>query len=110
MNAYVADIIGPAFSAKDFRTWGGTVAALKSLAGGHKQAEAMDHAAETLGNTRAVARSSYVAPSVLDSHDSGQLQEVWKRSRTTKWLSRAESATEKVLLSINDNLSPPTGG
>lgn len=110
LNTYVADIIGPAFSAKDFRTWGGTVVALESLAGGNKPAKALDNAAETLGNTRAVARSSYVAPGVMDWHDSGQLQEVWKRSRTTKWLTRAESATEKVLLSINESLSPSTGG
>lgn len=54
-------------------------------------------AAEALGNTRAVARSSYVAPQVVAAATSGELQELWASSRTSRWMSRAEQTCRKVL-------------
>ncbi len=97
LNSYIAEVIGPAFTAKDFRTWGGTVTAARALLEGEDEVRAFDHAAEALGNTRAVARSSYVAPAILDAHESGQLQELWTSCRSSKWLDRSESCVEKVL-------------
>ncbi|MEG9226778.1 DNA topoisomerase IB [Aeromicrobium sp. Sec7.5] len=80
VNAYVADVLGPGFTAKNFRTWRGTVIAARSLAladattaTARKRAvsAAMKETAEHLGNTPAVARSSYVDPRVVDLFEQG---------------------------------------
>jgi DNA topoisomerase IB len=77
INGYLRDISGIEMTAKDFRTWHGTVAAAVSLcvAGDCKTATArkkaaaaaMRAAASILGNTPAVARASYVDPRLLDT-------------------------------------------
>ena len=82
---HLRELTGKGVSAKDFRTWGGTVRALAVLAAtpaaeqasarDSQRLEAVDAAAEVLGNTRAVARSSYVHPTVLDAHGSGAIPE-----------------------------------
>lgn len=97
LNTWIAGIIGPAFTAKDFRTWGGTVAAATAIVDGKSGTEVFDHAAEALGNTRAVARSSYVAPAIPTMDE--QLLDAYSRSRRGRWLSRVESAVEKTLRS-----------
>ena len=99
--------MGDGITAKHFRTWGGTVVATASLAlgdppEGRKSGEravlaAYDIAAEVLGNTRAVCRSCYVHPAIPDAYLSGELHDVWKRSRKTAGLSRSERTTLKLL-------------
>ena len=101
VNRMIAEIVGPAFTTKDFRTWGGSRAALEARLDGADSVEAVDAAAEVLGNTRAVARASYVHPVVLDA-DIDVLEEGWRRSRTTEWMSRSDRALAKILRS-----SPP---
>lgn len=81
INDYVREQTGGAFTAKDFRTLHGTVAAAVSLArhGPEKArsartkavAQAMRDAAEVLGNTPAIAKKSYVDPRVVDHYDGG---------------------------------------
>jgi DNA topoisomerase-1 len=77
INAYVKEQVGGEVSAKDFRTWHGTVIAAVALAGANAGATsatarkravsaAMKQVAEYLGNTPTVARSSYVDPRVID--------------------------------------------
>jgi DNA topoisomerase IB len=77
INAYVKEQVGGEVSAKDFRTWHGTVIAAVALAGASAEAttatarkravaSAMKQVAEYLGNTPTVARSSYVDPRVID--------------------------------------------
>jgi DNA topoisomerase-1 len=83
VNAYLRVASGRRISAKDFRTWSGTLICALALAkqppaesqrGLRRQiAEAMREAAKALGNTPAVCRSSYVHPGVLDAHGSGEL-------------------------------------
>ena len=83
VNAYLKRASGRRVSAKDFRTWGGTLICAVTLAKeppaeserGRKQqiADAMREAAKALGNTPAVCRSSYVHPGVLTAHGSGDL-------------------------------------
>lgn len=83
VNAYLHDISGEGFTAKDFRTWAGTVLAARSLRDlGPFQNEttmkanivtAVDAVAERLGNTRAVCRSSYIHPAVLLGYEQGKL-------------------------------------
>lgn len=83
INDYLREISGIAMTAKDFRTWHGTVAATVSLmradgrtsATARKRAvaQAMRDAAGILGNTPAVARSAYVHPRVVDVFVNGDL-------------------------------------
>jgi DNA topoisomerase-1 len=107
VNAYLRERTGAAVTAKHFRTWGGTCAAVAALAvcrpgTTKKEMEAqvlaaIDVAACVLGNTRAVCRSSYVHPAILDAHRSGELLEAWKRARATERSSRAERTALAVL-------------
>lgn len=83
LNAYVKEVMGQEFTAKDFRTWAGTLVAAVKLADlgateDLKAAEknvvrAVDAVAERLGNTRAIARSSYVSPRVIDHYLEGSV-------------------------------------
>lgn len=101
VNDRLRSMGGPDATAKTFRTWGGTVVAVEALArrsGPRDEAvviEAVDAAAEALGNTRAVCRACYVAPRVLDSAD--RLDAAWRSSRSGRWRSRAESVAAKLL-------------
>lgn len=82
INGYVRDRTGGEFTAKDFRTLHGTVAAAIALAKAGPQksesarkrtvAQVMRDVAEVLGNTPAVARSSYVDPRLVDHFDHGR--------------------------------------
>lgn len=81
INNYLKSITAPEFSAKDFRTWGGTLLTSVELAelGRAENAaqlkknilRAVKKVAETLGNTPTVCRSSYVHPTVFKSYESG---------------------------------------
>jgi DNA topoisomerase-1 len=81
VNAYLRAIAGAEFSAKDFRTWAGTVLAalaLRELAAFETKAQAkknlvaaIERVAERLGNTPAVCRKCYIHPVVLQSYLDG---------------------------------------
>jgi DNA topoisomerase-1 len=77
INAYIKDMVGGEVSAKDFRTWHGTVIAAVALAQANETArtlsarkralsEAMKEVSSYLGNTPSVARKSYVDPRLID--------------------------------------------
>jgi DNA topoisomerase-1 len=83
INAYVKEVTGGDFSAKDFRTWSGTVLAAVALAvsgpaatgskTSRKRAKtrAIKEVSRYLGNTPAVCRASYIDPRVFDRFDRG---------------------------------------
>jgi DNA topoisomerase IB len=82
INAYIKEITGDDFSAKDFRTWSATVLAAIALGvsgavakspTGRKRAvnRAVSEVAHYLGNTPAVCRASYIDPRVIDAYHSG---------------------------------------
>jgi DNA topoisomerase-1 len=83
VNAYLREISGADVTAKDFRTWAGTVLAFRALRaldpGGDERAarrnvvEAVKFTSDRLGNTPAVARRSYVHPAVLEAYLEGSL-------------------------------------
>jgi DNA topoisomerase-1 len=83
VNSHVRSLTGGAFTAKDFRTLRGTIMAAEALARigtvdtakDRKRAEtlAVRATAEALGNTPAVARSSYIDPAVFTAYDRGEL-------------------------------------
>lgn len=82
LNEYIGEYLGEEFTAKDFRTWGGTLIAAVALAehgdaGSEAEAErvvsaVMRRVGERLGNTPSVARSSYVSPAVVEQYLEGR--------------------------------------
>jgi DNA topoisomerase-1 len=84
VNDYIKEISGGDFTAKDFRTWNGTVLAMRFLrvcekpasvtAGKRQVSTAIKSVAHELGNTPAVARKAYVHPVVLNAYLEGYLE------------------------------------
>jgi len=85
INEYIKEIMGEKFSAKDFRTWAGTIicacalarvgteAIEKGAARKRKVVAAIKETAEMLGNTPAVCRSSYINPAIINSFEKGKI-------------------------------------
>ena len=87
INEYIKEVMGESFSAKDFRTWAGTLVCACALARDGKDlppptsaraikkrmVEAIKETSEVLGNTPAVCRSSYVCPDILHSFEQGRV-------------------------------------
>lgn len=105
VNAYLKEISGEDVTAKDFRTWAGTVLALTALRA-FEQAEslseakrnlvrAIDAVAGVLGNTRSVCRKSYIHPAILDSYVNGGLG-----VRSPRRLARGLRPEEDACLSL----------
>jgi DNA topoisomerase IB len=115
LNAYVAEHLGEGFTAKDFRTWGGTLTAAILLAEHdppESEAEAkrvlasvMRRVGNELGNTAAVARASYVSPAVVEQYRAGITLARFhpdgnrRLSATQRGLSRDERALLSLLRS-----------
>lgn len=111
INQYIKEITGNDFTAKDFRTWGGTLEALRQFAACFKTQEGsskakteilvLDCVAKKLGNTRAVCKSSYVYPLLLEAHKNDALQKWLKQVSTlTHQTDKILESDEKVLLSF----------
>jgi DNA topoisomerase-1 len=111
VNDYIRSLTDEDFTAKDFRTWCGTVAALTAIIeNGVPEGDAkkkvvavLDKVSEQLGNTRTVCKKYYVHPSLLEMYEGGKLE---------KWLSKKEndsssetslSPVEKTLVNILEN-------
>lgn len=118
VNAYLREIAGEEFTAKDFRTWAGTVlasAALRELETFDSQAAAkrnivaaVEKVAARLGNTKAVCRKCYIHPAVLNAYLDGNLvqtlnQRAADMARSITKLRPEESA---VLALIQRRLAP----
>ncbi|WP_410220729.1 DNA topoisomerase IB [Pedobacter sp.] len=94
INQYIREITNDYFTAKDFRTWGGTLEAMRQLAICSREnpeistkklvVNALDCVAAKLGNTRAVCKSAYVYPVLLEAFERGDLQRYLKRISLTK--------------------------
>ena len=109
VNEYIRSLSGADFTAKDFRTWAGTVQALMAFreVGGFdsekemrsKIVQALDIVAKRLGNTRTVCRKYYVHPLIISLYENGKIQ---------RYLDEAEepcgpedlACEEKLLLAI----------
>jgi DNA topoisomerase-1 len=94
VNRYLQDVSGDEFTAKDFRTWSGTVLAAWALQelgqfGSQTQAKrqvvaAVESVSTELGNTPAICRRCYVHPEVFDAHLDGSLGDVLEREAARK--------------------------
>jgi DNA topoisomerase-1 len=109
VNAYLREIAGEDFTAKDFRTWAGTVLAAKALAGmrafsSASQAKkhmvaAIESVAGRLGNTRAICRKCYIHPAVFDAYMDGATIET-VRARARQLAGAALNGDETAVLAI----------
>jgi DNA topoisomerase I len=107
VNSFIARTTGIAISAKDFRTFRASAAALSFLTkrNGHDTkrsrakaiVEAADEASEILANTRTVARSSYIHSSIIEAYEQGKLKDTLFRGRIRNGLTRIESALMRFL-------------
>lgn len=112
VNAYIREASGADFSSRQFRTWGATRMAAKALAAiepGQSQRQlkrqindVVDSVAARLVNTRAVCRSSYIHPKVLEDFESGVLAGLLKmrpsRSEAlTRWMDDDEIRVQRWL-------------
>lgn len=85
VNAYLKEISGEEFTAKDFRTWAGTLLAAEALAGFEafdseasakkNVVQAIESVAARLGNTTTICRKCYVHPAVIDAYLEGDTVE-----------------------------------
>jgi DNA topoisomerase-1 len=90
VNDYLRRVTGEPFSAKDFRTWAGTLLAVHALAAcepgtslsATRRAikQALEGVSAELGNTIAICRKSYVHPAVIDQYTSGELGATFRRA------------------------------
>ena len=112
VNDYLREITGEDFTAKDFRTWAGTVLAAWALdglgeAGSPAQAKrnvvrAVESVAKELGNTPAVCRNCYVHPDVIEAHLEGSLTRALgrKADRRVAQGMRGLTAQEAAVLAL----------
>jgi DNA topoisomerase-1 len=117
VNEYLKAITGQDFTAKDFRTWAGTVLAARAL----REFEAVDSkakmkknivraiesVAKKLGNTRAVCKKCYIHPAVFDTYlDGSMLETVGQRARQLdKHLGRLQPEEAAVLVLLQKRLA-----
>jgi DNA topoisomerase I len=114
-NEYLAGIAGDGVTVKYFRTWGATVAVVEALVAAPSPLteasvlSAVDEAAERLGNTRAVCRSSYVHPVVMSTDAEVALRDAWASARSTPTMTRTERATVRLLTAAAHGDDAATG-
>ena len=110
VNQYLKEVTGQDFTAKDFRTWLGTVLAARSLnemesftsktQARRNLLSAIDAVAAVLGNTRTVCRKSYIHPAVVDAYMDRTLEQSLGGQRSAQSpasLSRIETAVLTLL-------------
>ena len=107
VNAYLREITGRPFTAKNFRTWAGTVLAARAVCGLPECASdsafkrsivrAVDSVAAKLGNTRSVCRGSYIHPAIFEAYRAGATIDGVKPGPHLAHLSADEAAVLAML-------------
>lgn len=108
LNNYIHDVTGADFSAKDFRTWAGSLQMLRSLKALEKAdtasnrksniVQALDEVSVKLGNTRTVCKKYYVHPGIIDLYDKDEI------SKYLKELDGIEEPDEKTGLTKDEKV------
>jgi DNA topoisomerase-1 len=105
VNAYLSEIGGEEFTAKDFRTWGGTLTAaheletaMHSARGRRILGRVVDAAADALGNTPAICRKSYIHPGVLAACTDEAARNRWLHASRHPARAAGLSRQERALL------------
>lgn len=109
INTYLHELTKQQISAKDFRTWGGTLIAFIHLIeeSEAKKPEkavvaAVDQAAAVLGNTRAVARSSYIHPHLLDTYGSKDFNKNYTKAQQRRKLPGLDTHESELLYFLEE--------
>ncbi len=110
VNAYLREATQSDFTAKDFRTWAGTVLAARALAempparsrrqGARSVARAIESVATRLGNTPAICRRCYVHPAVIEAYLDGSLPEALRSPAATGFDRRGLPPVEAGVLAL----------
>src|SRR5256714_3241546 len=110
INRYLKEVMGQHFSAKDFRTWAGTLVCACALARNrlndrppaNSVAAAIEETAAALGNTPAVCRDAYVCPAVITSFEKGEVLSCYFESlqKLTSYRGLKLHRAEKALLRL----------
>ncbi|HCN83748.1 MAG TPA: DNA topoisomerase I [Sphingobacteriaceae bacterium] len=112
INNYIREITCCDFTAKDFRTWSGTLEALKQIAAYDYPENitlrkkvivtALDTVAAKLGNTRAICKKSYVFPDLLEAYENGEIVPYLKKISAANHSAGEQGLNpdEKVLLTF----------
>ncbi len=117
VNEYLRVAAGAEVSAKDFRTWAGTLLAYRALrsfvepsgpAARRSVGRAAELASEALGNTPAVSRQSYIAPAVIDAYVAGRLRR-GRTSTSERGSGLAPDRCEELALSHLIEAASPSG-
>lgn len=115
VNAYIREISGSDFTAKDFRTWAGTIQALLAFGKvgnfetvtemNKKIAAALDIVAKGLGNTRAVCKKYYVHPVIINLYQEKELEPYLKELENTQPAKDPYDyqPEEKIIMKILEN-------
>lgn len=117
VNSYLHEVTGHSFTAKDFRTWAGTVLAAEALqefekfTSGREAKKNMGRAIEAvagmLGNTPAICRKSYIHPVILDSYLDGTLVDQLRKTverKLTRDIRRLRPDEAAVLMLLQQKL------
>jgi DNA topoisomerase-1 len=110
VNDYIREHTGSHFSAKDFRTWMGTVTAFEYLSTQEKATSqrqftrtvntCLDVVAAHLGNTRTVCKKYYVHPAVFLGYENDRIKRFASKDvEETKWFSASEQRVKQLLAS-----------
>jgi DNA topoisomerase-1 len=111
VNTYIKEITHQDFTAKDFRTWAGTVFAAMALTEFQKydsEAEAkrnviaaIDKVAKQLGNTRAICRKCYIHPAIIDAYMGGDLAKMADAKITERFKRQYTKLTTNEILVLS---------
>ncbi len=123
VNAYLREVSGQEFTAKDFRTWAGTVLAARALQEftafdtkaqvKRNVVEAIERVARRLGNTKTICRKCYVHPAVIEAYLDGSLAEGLQRrvaDELTASLSDLPPEEAAVLAFLQERLKREAAG
>jgi DNA topoisomerase-1 len=111
VNQYLKEITGTDFTAKDFRTWAGTITAFRMLREMDPPAseaeakrnivQAIDAVCLSLGNTRTVCKKYYIHPAILDAYENGTffsyLDEMPETADEKEWITPDEKKIKEIL-------------
>jgi DNA topoisomerase-1 len=110
INRYLKEVMGQSFSAKDFRTWAGTLVCACALARNGPAnplnagaiVAAIEETATALGNTAAVSRDAYVCPAVISSFEKGEVVRCYFKTfqQLTSYRGLKLHRAEKALLRL----------
>jgi DNA topoisomerase I len=113
VNEYIRKLAGEDFTAKDLRTWCGTLAALTAIIENglvtdsdskKKVIAVLDKVSEQLGNTRTVCKKYYVHPSLLELYEGGKLDNILSKKESSSKNETGLSPVEKTLVNILETL------